>query len=151
MRCVLPPLAAVVLLPALPAADPGCAAEYVGGTLPAVRRLEGRIVATDERFFLFQAPRLTLQVPFDRINLLEYGQKVDRRYALAILISPLMLLSKKRAHFLTIGYTDQEGRQQALVFRLDKNAVRPVLAGLEAKTGRKVHYQDQETRKGDKG
>jgi len=47
---------------------------------------------------------------------------------------------------LTIGYTDQ-GKQQALVFRVDKSAIRATLATLEARTGLKVTFQDQEARK----
>jgi hypothetical protein len=38
---------------------------------------------------------LTVQVPYERVNLLEYGQKVDRRLAMAIVISPMFMLSKK--------------------------------------------------------
>jgi hypothetical protein len=60
----------------------------------------------------------------------------------------MLLLSKKRSHFLTVGFTDEQGKQQALVFQLDKNDVRAVLAGLEARTGLKVQHQDDEARKG---
>ena len=88
-----------------------------------------------------------IRVPYQRVNLLEYGQTVSRRYALAILISPVLILSKKRAHFLTVGYLDDQGQQQAMVLRLDKGSVRAVLASLEARTGRKVQYLDGEARK----
>jgi hypothetical protein len=60
-------------------------------------------------------------------------------------------LSKKRQHFLTIGYTDDLGRQQALVFKVDKAHIRAVLVSLEAKTGRRVQFQDPEARKAGKG
>ena len=88
-----------------------------------------------------------MRIAFDRVHTLEYGQRVSRRYAEAILISPVLLLAKSRKHFLTVGYTDGEGRRQALVFQVDKGDVRAVLAGLEAKTGRRVEYQDDEARK----
>jgi hypothetical protein len=90
-------------------------------------------------------------VPYENINILEYGQKVDRRYLMAIAISPLLLLSKKRKHFLTVGYSDEQGRQQALVFQVNKSHIRPVIVSLEAKTGRKVEYQDPEARKAGAG
>jgi hypothetical protein len=48
----------------------------------------------------------------------------------------------------TVGYTDLNGRQQALVFQVDKSDVRALLAELEAKTGRRIEYQDDEARKG---
>ena len=88
---------------------------------------------------------------YDRVNLLEYGQKVDRRLLAAAVISPMFLLSKSRKHFLTIGYMDEDGRQQALVFRVDKGSIRSALVSLEARTGLKVQYQDEEARKAGKG
>ena len=84
---------------------------------------------------------------YERVNLIEYGQQVDRRLALALVISPVFLLSKSRKHFLSIGYTDESGRQQAMVFRVDKSSIRSVLVSLEARTGQKVQYQDEQARK----
>ena len=92
-----------------------------------------------------------MEVPYRRVNTLEYGQNVSRRYAAAILISPMFLLSKSRKHFVTLGYVDEDGRQQVLVLRIDKGDIRSVLTGLEAKTGRRVEYQDGEARKAGKG
>jgi hypothetical protein len=100
---------------------------------------------------VFQAKSLSLQVPYARINLLEYGQKVNRRYAMAVLVSPILLLSKARKHFLTVGYTDPQGQQQALVFQVNKDDVRSVLVALEVKTGLRVQFQDEEARKAGKG
>jgi hypothetical protein len=54
----------------------------------------------------------------------------------AVLISPALLLSKSPKHFVTVGYTDNEGRQQALLFRVSKGDIRTVLASLEARPGR---------------
>ena len=70
---------------------------------------------------------------------------------MAVVISPMFLLSKKRKHFVTIGYADDQGKQQALVFRVDKNDIRATLVSLEARTGLKIQYQDQEARKASKG
>jgi len=68
-----------------------------------------------------------------------------------VVISPMFLLAKSRKHFLTVGYTDEDGRQQAMVFRVDKNGIRAMLVGLEARTGLNVAYQDPEARKAGKG
>jgi hypothetical protein len=38
-----------------------------------------------------------------------------------------------------------------MVFRVDKNGIRAMLVGLEARTGQKVQYQDPEARKAGKG
>ena len=66
----------------------------------------------------------------------------------AVFVSPVFLMAKSRKHFVTIEYTDNEEKQQALVFRVDKGDIRALLASLEARTGRRVEYQDNEARKG---
>jgi hypothetical protein len=38
-----------------------------------------------------------------------------------------------------------------MVFQVEKSKIRPVLVSLEARTGRKVQYQDDEARKAGKG
>ena len=127
-------------------------AEYVGGTVPALASgASGSVETADQEYFAFYAKGSQVRVPYQRINLLEYGQKVDRRLLMAVVISPVFVLSKSRKHFLTVGYADEDGKQQAVVFRVDKSGIRPVLAGLEARTGLKVQYQDPEARKAGKG
>ena len=134
----------------LPAAQAGGARAYLTGTtvpgFPA--KCDVRVDMTGDQEMLFITRLLTLHVPYDKVNTLEYGQHVGRRYAEAILISPLFLLSKSRKHFVTVGYTDANGRQQALVLQVGKSDVRAVLAEMEAKTGRRVEYTDDEARKG---
>lgn len=141
-------LAAAVLW----AGSVGGRAEYIGGTSPAFQdKADGRILTSDTNAFRFETKEKTVEIPYERIHTLEYGQKVDRRYISAVLVSPLFLLAKSRKHFLTIGYSDGEGRAQALIFRVEKADVRSVLVSLEARTGRKVAYQDEEARKAGKG
>ena len=101
----------------------------------------------DPARLVFVNKKQNLHVPYPQINLLEYGQKADRRIVAAVLISPLFLLSKKRDHFLTIGYADPNGQQQALVLKVEKRDLRSVLASLEARTGLRVTFQDNEARK----
>jgi hypothetical protein len=136
--------------PYLPAAQAGGARAYLTGTtvpgFPA--KCDVRVDMTGDREMLFVTHALTLHVPYGKVNTLEYGQHVGRRYAEAILISPLFLLSKSRKHFVTVGYTDANGRQQALVLEVGKGDVRAVLAEMEAKTGRRVEVTDDEARKG---
>ena len=111
----------------------------------------GSIDVADDQYLAFYSKATQVRVPYDRVNLLEYGQKVDRRLLMAIAISPVFLLAKTRKHFLTIGYTGESGKQEALLFRMDKNRIRAMLVGLEARTGLKVQYQDPEARKAGKG
>ncbi len=135
-----------------PAGRSGSRAEYIGGTradIPADS--SGDIDVADSTYFIFLSKRTQVKVPYERINLLEYGQKVDRRYLAAVVISPLFMLAKKRQHFLTLGFQDDDGRQQAMVFRVNKNDIRLTLVALEARTGREVQYQDDEARMAGKG
>lgn len=134
----------------LAAAQQGGARAYLTGTtVPDFpNKCDVRLDMTGDQELLFVTRLLTLHVPYDKVNTLEYGQHVGRRYAEAILISPLFLLSKSRKHFVTVGYIDSNGRQQALVLQVSKGDVRAVLAELEAKTGRRVEYTDDEARKG---
>lgn len=145
-------MAGITLPPQLQAGASGARVHYVGGTgTSLIEKSEIRIELTAEDDLLLACKGASLRVPYGSINTLEYGQKVDRRVIEAIIISPLMLLSKRRTHFLTIGYTDLEGRQQAMVFRVESSDVRSLLVGLEARTGRKVEYQDDDARKAGKG
>ncbi|WP_321474271.1 hypothetical protein [uncultured Paludibaculum sp.] len=132
--------------------DQGAPAEYLGGTLASLEVGQaGSLSATDSISFIFISKRSVVRVPYERINLLEYGQKVDRRLWEAIVISPLMILSKKRSHYLAIGFEAEDGKQQAMLFRVEKNSVRAMLVSLEARTGRKVTFMDEEARKAGKG
>lgn len=126
--------------------------EYIGGTAAQIPAgASGAIAVNDARYFAFYSRKSNVRVAYEKINLLEYGQTVGRRLDLAIIISPAFLLVKKRKHFLTVGYTDEDGKQQALVFRVDKNDIRATLASLEARTGQRVTYQDEEARKAGRG
>ncbi len=134
------------------AAREGSRAEYVGGTRPDIPvKNSGEIRITDDVYFVFVSKHTEVKIPYERINLLEYGQKVDRRYVAAALISPLFMMSKSREHFLTVGFQDDNGRQQVMLFRIDKSDVRLTLVGLEARTGQKVEYQDEDARIAGKG
>lgn len=136
----------------LPAVTNRGRVQYVGGTVEGIPTgISGLLKTTDPDYLAFITRSSTLKVLYEQVNLLEYGQTVSRRYALAILVSPVLILSKKRRHFLTIGYADDDGRQQAMVFTVDKNDIRTVLASLEARTGRKVEFQDNEARKAGRG
>ena len=141
-------LLAAVLVFAASAADGGVRAQFIGGTVPGLAaKSSARLDLTNRDALGFSSGPVQLNIEYRRINTLEYGQTVSRRYAAAVLISPVLLLSKARKHFVTVGYVDPDGNQQALVFRVEKGDIRTVLASLEARTGRRVEFQDDEARK----
>jgi hypothetical protein len=121
---------------------------YVGGTISAMKEnTAGKVSVGDDKNFTFDAKSGKIAIPYAQINSLEYGQKAGRRLGLAVAVSPLFLLSKKRRHFLTIGYKDESDKQQAAVLELGKSLITRTIAALEAKTGKKVDYEDDEARK----
>jgi hypothetical protein len=125
--------------------------EYAGGTVRTIAAgVGGSLDLGDDQYFAFYSKKTNLRIPYSRINLVEYGQQVDRRIALAVVISPLFLMTKSRKHFLTVGYTGEDGKQQAMVFQVDKSNIRTTLVSLEARTGLRVEYQDEEARKAGK-
>src|SRR5690349_18512975 len=94
-------------------AGSGGKAKCVGGTNAFMNRgASGTFETADATSFIMMAHGRTLRIPYGKINLIEYGQNVSRRIALAILISPMFLLAKSRDHFVTLGYTDENGQQQ---------------------------------------
>jgi hypothetical protein len=100
----------------------------------------------------------TFSVPYNRIIDLEYGQKAGRRVGTAVattvLFGPiglLSLLSKKRNHYLTIGFKDDADKDQVVVLELGKDIVRTTIPIVETRSGKKVEYQDDEARKSAKG
>jgi hypothetical protein len=126
--------------------------EYVGGTESQIKGgTEGHSSAQDEKIFVFDYKTGKLEVPYDQVNDLEYGQKAGRRLGVAIAVTPLALFSKKRKHYLTIGWKDDKDKQHAAVFELGKGVVRTTIATIEARTGKKVEFQDDEARKSGMG
>ena len=127
-------------------------AMYVGGTVSALKEgTEGHVSEKNEDLFVFHFQDGDFKIPYDHVNDLEYGQKAGRRLGVAIAVTWMAMFSKKRKHYLTIGYTDENGKQEAAVFELGKDIVRVTLASLEARTGRKVDYEDEEARKSGRG
>ncbi len=139
-------------------------AAYHGGTtrekdfLGAKEAVEGYLDTDNETELRFEYSlnerHKAYAIPYKRFIDIEYGQKVGRRVgasiATAILISPVglfMLLSKKRKHFITVGYLDDSGKEQVAVFELGKDIVRTTLRILEARSGKKVAYQDEDAKK----
>src|SRR5260370_36969547 len=100
-----------VLPPLLLAGDPGGRAQYIGGTVAALpSKSEGRLNITGEEALLFRTKQASVRIPYTQINTLEYGQRVNRRYVEAVMISPPPLLANTHKHFLPVGYSAEHGQ-----------------------------------------
>jgi hypothetical protein len=96
----------------------------------------------------------TFSIPYARVIDLEYGQKAGRRVGTAVattvLLGPIGLLSlfsKKRKHYLTIGFKDDSEKDQVAILELGKDIIRTTLPIMETRSGKKIEYQDDESKK----
>ena len=138
-----------VLAPSVVLAVDGNKAAYIGGTVRTVKeKAEGVLDTSHPDMLTFNAKKDgQFAVPYTAITSLEYGQKAGRRVAVAVMVSPLALFSKKRNHYLTVGYKDAQGADQAAVLELGKDIVRTALKVIEVRSGKAIEYQDEDARK----
>src|SRR5262245_35572489 len=128
---------------------------YQGGTAKdkefagAKKAVEGTLNMGNENELKFEYTlddfSRVYSIPYSQIIDIEYGQKAGRRVgaavATALLISPVglfLLFSKKRKHYVTIGYKDGEEKEQVAVFELRKDTVRTTLSILETRSGKTI-------------
>ncbi len=121
---------------------------YVGGTIKAVpEATEGLLDTDNEKALVFKSPKGQFEIPYEKITSLEYGQKAGRRLGVALVITVWALFSKKRRHFLTIGFTDDQDKPQGVVLEIPKGYTKTTLTIVEVRSGRKVEYESEEARK----
>jgi hypothetical protein len=141
-------------------------AAYFGGTITAFNTakdpVEGKLDTTNPDALIFTANDKPFSgemfsIPYAKVLDLEYGQKAGRRVGTAVattvLLGPIGLLSlfsKKRKHYLTIGFKDTAGMDQVAVIELGKDIVRSTLPIVETRSHKKVEYQDEEAKKAGK-
>ena len=82
-----------------------------------------------------------------RVRRVQIGRGVDDRFNTRLTIGLLSLFSKKRKHFLTIGFKDDAEKDQVAVMELGKDIVRNTLAIVQTCSGKLIEYQDEEARK----
>jgi hypothetical protein len=124
-------------------------AKFMGGTIKTIgENAEGPIDLTDEKRLTFIPKNSALlEIQWNRVSQMEYGQKVARRWRSAILLSPLALFHKAKKHFVTITYQDPDKVEQAVVLEFDNDDIRMVLASLKARTLQTIIMQDDEAKK----
>ena len=121
---------------------------YVGGTMNSVpEATEGRLDTSDPKVIFFNSEKGSFQIPYEGVTSLEYGQKAGRRLGVAVVITVWALFSKKRKHFLTIGYKDANDQPQGVVLELPKGTPKSIITAIEARSGVKCEYESEEARK----
>lgn len=121
---------------------------YVGGTIDGLpEATEGMADIKDSSKLGFTSPGGGFEIPYSSIKSLEYGQKAGRRVGVAIVITVWALFSKKRKHFLTIGFDSSDGKPQGVVLEVAKGRAKTFITVIEARSGKKVEYESEEARK----
>lgn len=129
------------------AAVRGGDAMYVGGTLQVPEKTEGRLDTSNEATIAFNSKKGSFEIPAAKITSIEYGQKVGRRVGAAIAVSPVLLLSKKRKHFVTVAFEDKAGVKQSAVFELGKGSLYDTVSTLEKRSGKKTEFESEDAKK----
>ncbi len=141
-------IGALLTEPAAPASVSGKEVMYVGGTIAGLPEATlGRLETSNEKLLIFESPKGRFEIAFENITSLEYGQKAGRRVAVAILLSVWALFSKKRKHFLTIGFNDKEDKPQGVVLEIPKGTAKSTITIIEVRSGKKVEYESEEAKK----
>ena len=141
-------VAFVLLAELIVAAVRGDEVMYIGGTVKNLAEAtEGRLDTQNEEKLIFTSDKGGFEIPYGSITSLEYGQKAGRRVGVAIVITVWALFSKKRKHFLTIGYNDSQGKPQGVVIEIAKGRAKTMITIIEARSGKKVEYESEEAKK----
>lgn len=121
---------------------------YVGGTIANLpEATEGALDMTDSKRLVFSSPKGKFEVQYENITSVEYGQKAGRRLAVALVISVWALFSKKRKHFLTLGFKDEHNQPHGVVLELPKGKPKSIITAIEVRSGVKCEYESEEARK----
>jgi hypothetical protein len=79
------------------------------------------------------------------------GHRVGATIALGVttlgLFALPMLFSKKRKHFATVGFKDDQGRPQGLILEFGKNINRSALKTMSLRSGIKIEFESEQAEK----
>jgi len=125
-------------------------AEYLQATSSGQKRagrpVKGTLVFDSEKrniTFLQESGSPALSIRYEAIKNMTYEKASKPRYAEAVLISPLFLLSNSKKHYLTFQYTDESGEGKYAIVHLDKKNAREAVACAEAQTSKNVEQIDE--------
>jgi hypothetical protein len=130
----------------------GKRAMYVGGTVASIpEKQQGSLETSGSSGFVFTWEKGKWIVPFANISKMVYREKVGRHVGAAVATTVavgvsglLILMAKKKKHYLSLEWKDESGQAQVAVFELSKDAFENVIADLEEKTGLQLQVEVQE-------
>ena len=110
----------------------------------AAQGRKGRLVIDGKKIeFQSKRGRAYFSIPTSAVQDVFYSRVSGRRIGAAIAITPFLLFSKGRKHYMTLTFNDGEEMVGAVEFRLHKGNYRSCLRSVEQVTGLTMGY-DQE-------
>ena len=105
---------------------------------------KGRL-AVDAETITFQKKegQKFFSIPATAVNEIFYSRVSGRRIGAAIIVSPLLLFSKGRKHYMTLSFDDGGKQKGAIEFKLHKNNYRGVLRTVEQITDLTMKVDDE--------
>ena len=82
-------------------------------------------------------------IPANSVTEIFYSRVSGRRIGAAILVTPFLLFSKGRKHYMTLSFNDGDKLVGAVEFKLHKNNYRGVLRTVEEITGLTMEYEQE--------
>lgn len=120
----------------------------IGG---ATEGQKGRLLVSADRirFATKDGKAVYFSIPSDSVTNVFYSRVSGRRIKTAVFVSPLLLFSKGKKHYMTISFDDGGDLVGAVEFRLDKSNYRGILHAVESVSGVTLEF-DQEGIKDEK-
>lgn len=125
-------------------------AEYLQATTTGQKKaappVKGTLVFDPESKdvkFLQDSGSPVMTIKYEAIKGMTYEKASKPRYAEAVIISPLFLLSNSKKHYLTFQYADEAGQGKYAIVHLDKKNAREAVACAEAQIGKQVEQVDE--------
>lgn len=125
-------------------------AEYFQGTSTGQKKAGSTVKGTlffdnanKQVAFLQESGSPAVTINYQNIKAITYEKASKPRYAAAVLVSPLFLLSHAKKHYLTFQYTGEGSDGKYAIVRLDKSNAREAVACAEAQTGVKVEQIEE--------
>jgi hypothetical protein len=147
-RIILPLLVAL-LIPASAAfaTEQGKEAvfQYAGGTEKIEIDCAGKLEVTTEGL-IFKCPGAMVDMPFSTISLMQFRPDISpqvRNLKLKWKTYPSILIAGKQNRFFTV-VCKKQGVTHVMVLRVDSVSMRPYLAEIELKSGRRVEVMPYE-------
>jgi hypothetical protein len=119
--------------------------QYAGGTEKIEIDCAGRLEVTLEGL-VFKCPSGSVDMPFSTITLMQFRSDVSRRVRrmkLKWTTYPTILVPGKQNRYFTV-VCKKEGVTRVVVLKVDPLSMRPYLAEIELKSGKRVEVQPYE-------